>query len=409
MKILIITPYFFPENFRINDFAFKMSKRGHNVAVLTGIPNYPEGKFFGEFQIFKKQIIRDVEVYRVPIFPRGKSNKFSLFVNYLSFMISGIIFGPFLLRSFKPDIIFAINYSPPSASIIGYILSKIYSTPLYLWIQDLWPESLTATNTIKLKFILNTVKTILVFIYNASSYILVQSRSFEQHIKCQIKEPNKIYYFPNWAEDSFNTSLDFSKNKYSSLMPDNKFIIMFAGNLGVAQSLETIIEAATYTKDQSIHWVFLGDGRQIHWLKDQVKTISLDNVSILGRYPLDDMPLFFNLADAMLVTLKKDPVLNLTVPGKVQSYLKFGKPILSALDGDGSFIISESNSGFNAPAENSEILSKNAIKMSKLPKNQLEIMSKNAKEYYLKNFEANNLFKKFEDLTKKDYKIRRKL
>lgn len=403
MKILIITPYFYPENFRINDFAFKMSKRGHNLAVLTGMPNYPEGKFFGQFKIFKKQIINNVEIYRVPIFPRGNSNKINLFINYLSFLISGIIFGPFLLRNFKPDLIFSINYTPPSASIIGYILSKIYKTPLYLWIQDLWPESLKATKTIKLKFILNTVKRVMIFIYNSSSCILVQSRSFEGHIKSQIKEPNKIYYFPNWAEDSFDINKDFSENKYFSLIPENKFIIMFAGNLGIAQSLETIIEAAALTQDHSIHWVFLGHGRQSHWLKDQVKINRLKNISILGRYPLDDMPLFFNLADVMLVTLKNDPVYNLTVPGKVQSYLKFGKPILSALDGEGSFIITNSNSGLNAPSEDSIILSKNAIKMSQLPKRELEIMSKNAKEYYLKNFEANYLFKKFEDLVKKNH------
>lgn len=403
MKILIITPYFYPENFRINDFAFKMSERGHKIAVLTGMPNYPGGKFFGQFKILKKQIINGIEIYRVPIIPRGNSNKINLIINYLSFLVSGIIFGPFLVRNFKPNLIFAINYSPPSASIIGYLLSKIYGAPLYLWVQDLWPESLSATNAIKLKFILNSVKKVMIFLYNSSSCILAQSYSFVEHISSQIKAPNKVHYFPNWAEDSFNMNLDSSKNKYSSLIPDSRFVIMFAGNLGVAQSLETIINAALITKDYPIQWVFLGDGRQSQWLRDQVNINSLDKVSILGRYPLDDMPLFFNLADAMLVTLKKDEILNLTVPGKVQSYLKFGKPILSALDGDGSFIISDSKSGLNAPAEDSKLLAKNAIQMSNLSKNQLETMSKNAKEYYLKNFEASNLFEKFEELANQRY------
>ena len=128
---------------------------------------------------------------------------------------------------------------------------------------------------------------------------------------------------------------------------------------------------------------------------------NLDNISILGRYPLDDMPFFFNLADAMLVTLKKDPVLNLTVPGKVQSYLKFGKPILSSLDGDGSFILNESKSGYNGPSEDSKTLSENAIKMSKLTQDELEIMSKNAKKYYSQNFESSYLFQRFEDLARK--------
>jgi colanic acid biosynthesis glycosyl transferase WcaI len=401
MKILIITPYFYPENFRINDFAFKMSKRGHSIAVLTGMPNYPEGKFFGKYRILKKETFNNVEIYRVPIIPRGNSNKINLFINYLSFLISGIIFGPFLLRSFKPNLIFAINYTPPSASIIGYIMGKIYNAPLYLWIQDLWPESLTATNTIKSKFILNFVKKVMTFLYNSSSCILVQSRSFVEHIKNQTQDTNKIYYFPNWAEDSFNKSTNLSKNKYSSLIPDNKFIIMFAGNLGIAQSLETIIEAALLSKKHPIHWVFLGDGRQINWLKDQVRINRLENVSILGRYPLDDMPLFFNLADAMLVTLKKDPLLNLTVPGKVQSYLKFGKPILSAIDGDGSLIISESNSGYNSPSEDGEMLSMNAIRISQLSDSELKDMSQNAKQFYSKNFESSYLFQKFEDLANK--------
>jgi len=396
MKILIVSPYFYPENFRISDFAFRMVARGHEVTVLTGLPNYPKGKFFGRFRVFRREIIDGVKIYRVPIVPRMESTKIGLFFNYLSFLVSGLLFGPILLCRAQPDIIFSVNYSPPTASLIGLLLTKFLKAPMYTWVQDLWPESLSATGTVKVNFVIEVVEKIMLVVYSGSAMVLVQSKAFAEVIKSKGVDEEKIQYFPNWAEDIY--SLDQScQDRFRDLIPTDKFIIMLAGNLGVAQSLDTIIKAANLTKGSLIHWVFLGDGRQSEWLCNAIAEYALeDSVSVLGRYPIEDMPAFFNLADAMLVTLKTDPAFGMTIPGKIQSYLKSGKPILSALDGEGASVIKESGSGFNANSEDFNGLAKNAIKMSEMTSLELSAMGARGQRFYLQNFDAEYLFSKFE-------------
>ena len=398
MKILITTQYFYPENFRINDFAFKMVKRGHEVTVITGIPNYPGGKFFGNYKILKSMNIEGVTVYRVPLIPRGKSRGFELAINYLSFLVSALIFGPFLLRKIHPDIIFSVNYSPATVGVVGVLFSKIKKAPLFLWVQDLWPESLLATGAIRSGFILSAVNILVKWIYHNSNLIFIQSRSFKEALVSQgSAEITKIRYLPNWAEDNFKTDTKLVDNPYSKLFPKNKFIIMFAGNLGVAQSLKTIVLAANEIQNYPIHWVFLGDGRQKEWLENAVCNTGLQNsISILGRYPLEEMPKFFKLADVMLVTLKKDPAFSMTIPGKIQSYLRNAKPILSALDGAGALVIDESGAGINVNSEDFSELAKGAVKMSKLSSKDLKVMSDNAKKYYNENFELEVLLSQFE-------------
>lgn len=399
MKILIISQYFYPENFRINDFATKMVKRGHDVTVLTGLPNYPNGKFFGEYTVFKEEIINGAKVIRMPLFPRGNGGKIALLLNYISFLMSCIFFGLFQIRRVKADLIFAVNYTPPTASLIGLLASKIYKKPLYIWVQDLWPESLSATGTIKSKYLLGLVKQTMTFIYRQATGILIQSRSFRSKINAAVNDENKIHYFPNWAEDLYEKRDLSNKNQFAKFIPKDKFIVMFAGNLGVAQSLETIIDAAERVRSHPIHWAIVGDGRQSEWLDKIILEKKLENnISALGRFPIEDMTDFFDLADVMLVTLKKDQSLNLTIPGKIQSYLKYGKPIISALDGEGASVIKNSNAGINVPAEDGANLALSVIKMSQMPEQDLHQMSRCAKEYYMKNFDSDYLLSKFENL-----------
>jgi colanic acid biosynthesis glycosyl transferase WcaI len=398
MKILITTQYFYPENFRINDFAFKMVKRGHEVSVITGVPNYPEGKFFGDYKVLGGENIEGVMVYRVPLIPRGKSRGFELAINYLSFLTSALIFGPFLLRKVRPDIIFSVNYSPATVGLVGVFFSRLKKAPLFLWVQDLWPDSLAATGAVRSGFILSAVGSMVRWIYHKSDLIFIQSRAFKDSIiSLGSAGPEKIRYLPNWAEDIFNADVKAGDHHYLQLLPENKFIIMFAGNLGVAQSLATIVRAAAEVRDYPIHWVFLGDGRQKEWLENAVSDAGLqDNISILGRYPLEDMPRLFKLADVMLVTLKKDLSFSVTVPGKIQSYLRNAKPILSALDGEGAAVIEESGAGFNVNCEDFMGLAGAADKMSKLSPEELGKMSVNAKSYYDKNFDVDVLLSQFE-------------
>ena len=398
MKILITTQYFYPENFRINDFAFKMAKRGHEVSVITGIPNYPGGKVFGVYKLLSKENIDGVIVYRVPLIPRGKSRSYELGINYISFLISSIIMGPFLLRKVKPDVVFCVNYSPATVGIVGVVFSRLKKASLFLWVQDLWPDSLVATGAIRSEFILSGISSMVRWIYRKSDLIFVQSKDFfDSIIALNADGISKIRYFPNWAEDTFRDDGGSADCSFADLIPDSKFIIMFAGNLGVAQSLLTIVRAAALTRDHPIHWVFLGDGRQKRWLEQAVSDAGLQhNISILGRYPLEDMPVFFKLADVMLVTLKRNPAFAMTVPGKIQSYLSSGKPILSSLDGAGAAVIEDSGAGVNVGTEDFIGLADAALKMSIMSGKDLGQMSSNAKDYYAKNFDVDVLLSQFE-------------
>ena len=399
MKILITTQYFYPEDFRINDFAFKMAKRGHKVSVITAVPNYPSGKFHDGYKSFSKEIIEDVTIYRVPIFPRGKSRGIELVINYLSFLFSALIFGPFLIRKIKADVVFSINYSPATVGLVGIFFSKIKKAPLFIWVQDLWPDSLIAANAVKSNTIIQLVQSMVKWIYKKSNIIFIQSESFRRSIESlDFSFSKKIRYLPNWAEDIYTSEFILPDDKHSKLIPNDKFIFMFAGNLGVAQSLNTIILAAKELKNEPIHWIFLGDGRKKEWLANAVTKYGLeDHISILGRYPIEDMPSFFRLANVMLVTLKKEEVYSLTIPGKIQSYLKNAKPILSALDGEGAKVINESGSGKNVNSEDFLSLAEAALEMSNSSSDKLYQMSKNGMNYYMKNFDVETALSKFEN------------
>ena len=268
MRFLIVSQYFYPENFRINDFAHELVRRGNSVTVLTGIPNYPKGKVFGEFKLFSVEDFEGIKIYRVPLIPRGNSSGSRLVLNYFSFLISSFFFGPLLLLGQKFDVVFSTNYSPATVGLIGIFLAKLKKAKSCLWVQDLWPQSLSATNAIKSTKILGIVGVMMQFIYKNNDLIFAQSRSFLSSIESSGINKKKLHYFPNWAEDVFDTQT----TKETPVEIDNSnFTLMFAGNLGEAQSLETLLGAADILRNKPIRWLILGDGRKYQWLLDEIR------------------------------------------------------------------------------------------------------------------------------------------
>jgi len=245
-RILIVSQYFWPETFQINGIAKNLKNRGYRITVLTGKPNYPNGKFFNGYGFFKNNYEKwnGIDLYRSPLFPRGSGSGIKLFLNYLSFFLFSSI--RILTINKKFDLIFVYEPSPITVGIPALIAKKKFKIPIYFWVQDLWPESLTAAGGIKNKFILNVADKITRFIYNSSDKLLVQSKSFIPYIKGQNIKLNKIIYFPNTTESFYK--LVSSNNKYKSIMPQG-IKIMFAGNIGEAQSFETLLKAAYYLKE----------------------------------------------------------------------------------------------------------------------------------------------------------------
>jgi glycosyltransferase involved in cell wall biosynthesis len=396
MKILIVTQYFWPENFKINDIALGLKNKGHIVEVLTCKPNYPSGKFINGYTFFNKktEFWNSIKINRSNVIPRRSGKGLSLFLNYVSFSIFGSIRVLFIRSEFEKIIVF--EPSPITVGIPAIIAKFKFKAPIYFWVQDLWPASLSAGGGIKNKYIIKVFDWLTRLIYKHSEKILVQSKAFIPYILNQKVEIEKILYYPNTTEN-FYKYLSPDK-ELMSLLP-NGFKIMFAGNIGEAQSFDTILKAAKMLKDENVdvNWLILGDGRMKNYVKNKIIEFGLEkNFLLLGTFPSDKMPEFFSCADLLLVSLKKDFIFSLTIPSKIQSYMACRKPILASLDGEGSKIIDEAKSGFTSNSEDYVGLKESVKKALSLSPDELYQLGINARNYYEKEFERDTLIDKLE-------------
>lgn len=388
MKVLLITQYFYPEDFKSNDMAFGLTKKGHRVTVLTGIPNYPSGKYFAGYGIFKnrKQTINGVKVIRSFLLPRGKAGGLRLALNYFSWAFFASVRVFFHTIFNKYDVILGHEPSPITQGIPCVVAKKMCKAPLYFWVLDLWPESLASAGGLSNKYILNFFLGITRFIYNNSDKILISSRGFEKSILEKGDYKHKLLYFPNWAEDVF-----INKNEYCIPPLPTGFKIMFAGNIGEAQDMDNIMKAALLLKNRTdIKFIFVGDGRK----KSYIDSFILDNelketVFTMGRYPIEAMPAFFSEADIMLLTLKDEMIFNVTVPAKLQAYMAAQKPIIAMLNGEGANIIFDAKCGYSVAAGDYCGLAEKITFMESIDKKERENLGNNGRVYFENNFSLN--------------------
>lgn len=318
-----------------------------------------------------------------------------MILNYLSFIFFSYFTCLFRIRE-KYDLIFVQQLSPVTMALPGLWIKKRQKIPLFLWVLDLWPESLIANSNIKGGIIINIIEKLVKKIYNASDTILISSKYFENAILDRCDDKNKrIVYFPNWAEDVFtkplNTEIDIPHLAAG-------FNIMFAGNVGDSQDFESVLKAAELTKNLHINWLIVGDGRALSWINFEKETKKLERIHLLGSFPLEMMPNFFSKADAMLVCLKDIPIFALTVPAKVQAYLASGKVILGMLDGEGKNLINESKTGIAVDSGDYKALAEAAILLMRLDASEKKIMEENSIAYYNDHFAKEQLFKKLDSL-----------
>jgi len=399
LNILVVSQYFWPENFRINDLAQELATRGHRVTVLTGEPNYPEGFICKDFLADRDKFsnYRGVEVIRVPLIPRGVGS-LNLLVNYLSFFLSACAFGPWKLRNHPIDVVLTCQLSPVTVGLPAALISKIKRVPMAMWVLDIWPDSVRAVGVVKSPRILFCLEKMVSFIYSRCNLILAQSLSFIPKIQKLSGSKIPVEYFPSWAEEVFN-------NKTALFAPeiiirDKVFNVMFAGNIGEAQDFGCILLAAELLKEHlNIQWLIVGDGRMMNWVQNQIEFRGLSkNVRLLGRFPVERMPEFFHHADAMLVTLSDQEVFSMTIPGKLQSYLAVGLPILGALNGEGADVVNRANAGFTCPAGDYKELSAIVLKMSRLALSERNEMGRNGLNFSKTEFDRTKLINKLEFL-----------
>ena len=402
MNILIVTPHFHPENFRINDFALEFVKRGHQISVLTAVPDYPSGIFINGYGIFKKtrENYKGIHIYRAPLIPRGSGSNLRLALNYISYVIGAVFTSLFILRK-KLDIIFVFEPSPITVGLPAIFIKKIKRIPICFWVLDLWPESVVSAGNLKSGLIPKLLNPIVKFIYHHCDKILVSSNGFIKSIVSKGVGAGKIEFFPQWAEPIFRP-VEKKRELLPKIIPKESFKIMFAGNIGEAQDFPAILNAAKLLKsEKNIHWIIIGNGRRAEWVKNQIIEYGLqDYVHMLGRHPIEKMPDYYALADAMLFSLKDEYIFSITIPAKVQSYLACGKPILAMVNGEAANVINDNNAGYTCVAGDYNTLAYNVIKMSELENSDLEKLSANSLQCYKNKFERDVLLNKVENILK---------
>lgn len=386
-KILVICQYFHPEQFRINDICTEWVKRGYDVTVLTGIPNYPQGKFFDGYGLIKKrrEIWNGIKIIRIPLIPRGH-NSIGLILNYFSFPVSGFFWN--LFTKVKADYVFMFETSPMNQCSIGVQYARKHKIPLYLYVQDLWPENVEIVTGIHNRLVIGPIDRMVDKIYRACDEIFVTSPSFvEALVNRKVAVPReKVHYWPQYAEEFYRvvdrqeakknlglTKQDYSDNKIGvsgevagSLLDDSSFKIAFTGNIGYAQGLQILPKAAALLSDKNISFVIVGDGRYKEKLLKEIDEEGIrDKFIMVDRQMPERIPDILALCDAAFISFMDTQLFTWTIPAKLQSYMACGMPIIAAAKGETERIIKEADCGVCVDIGNANALAEAVLKISK--------------------------------------------
>lgn len=395
----MVTQYFWPESFRVNDLVRELVTRGHDVSVLTGIPNYPSGITYTDFSHNPRNYdcYFGARVFRAPMLARG-SGAFRLILNYLSFAICASIYAPFRLLKHSYDVVFVYQLSPVTTVLPAILLSRIKRIPLVIWVQDLWPDTLISLNIVSNSLLVSSLNLLVGSIYSQAKLLLVQSRSFAIRLADYVADPSRICYFPNWSED-FSTSCEIYPATEVPKDP-GVFTILFAGNIGEAQDFPSVLDAAEILKfNPNVRWIIVGSGRKKQWLQNEVIARGLSHCFLLlGSFPYERMLSFYKAADVLFISLAKSSTFSLTIPSKLQSYLISGIPILGMLDGEGAQTILNAEAGFVCDAGNSSALVEAIRNFLSLPPKDRLLMGKKGKHYAFNEFQKDLLLDKLENL-----------
>lgn len=403
MKLLILSQYFNPENFIINDIVRTLLAQGHEVVVATGKPNYPDGQVYPGYRAWgcqRERYLGKVDVLRVPLWPRGKGDAKNMLLNYLSFAGAGLFFFPWLLRGREFDAILVYAPSPITQAIPAIFLKWLKKAPLSVWVQDLWPESLAATGFVKNRYLLRMTGWLVRSIYACSDQLLVQSHAFIESVAAYATR-RKIVYYPN--------SVDVQSPQESKPIPgelvsvlENHFCVVFAGNLGTAQALDTLVQAAIQLRDNDdIRLVLIGSGSRLDWLREQKQLHKLSNLVLPGRFPIESMSEIFTRSSALLVSLNDEHIFAQTIPSKIQAYLAAGKPVIACLNGEGARVVQEAGAGLSCPAEQAPALVAAIRRMQSLSDLERAAMGRSGRAYFEQNFEMTRQVRRLVELLQK--------
>lgn len=389
MDILVVSQFFYPEQFRINDICLSLKEQGHNVTVLTGLPNYPTGKIPNEYRFFKnrRQTINGINIVRVPLISR-KKGAVGVFFNYLSFAVTSSLYA--LFCNLKFDTIYIYQVSPVTMALPALILKKRKKKKVLLYCLDIWPECLAAKGFNHSSIIYKILFHVSKYIYKHVDKIAVASESFKLYFKTMFNiDAEEMDYVPQYAESIYSTEKSISFG-YKS----DEINLVYAGNIGEMQSVETIIRAADLTRGiTNLKWHIVGEGSAAKRCKELAKKLQLDDIVIFHGYKkLNEMLEYYDMADGMIVTLDDNKLISYTIPGKIQSYMAAGKPIIGAINGEGQKILRNANCGLCCDANDYKSLA-NEVRQFISEKEKIPVYAKNSLNYYQNNFEKDVFLK----------------
>ena len=403
--ILIISQYFHPETFRINDMACEWVKRGYKVTVLTGIPNYPMGKFFEGYD--RKHRTREtwngVDIIRIPLIARGNSsnkllNAIGMTANYFSFVFSGRKWVRSKeAKNLHADLVYTFEVSPMTQALIGVWYRKSFHVPHYLYVTDLWPENVESVTGIHCRLIISPIQRMVDRIYRNTNRIFTCSKSFVPKIIARGIDESKVEFWPQYAEDFYKPL----EPKGDLLPQDGVFNLVFAGSVGYAQGLDILVKAAKVLKREEIlvRFNIIGDGRYLNTLHTLIKEASVETYFFfVPRQPAEEIPKYLAFADAVLITLSKNDVFSITLPAKVQSCFACGKPIIVSADGEAQNAVNEAKAGFYSDAEDVEGFISNIKNIIKLSTEQLDELGGNALNYANAHFDKKKQMDRLDEI-----------
>jgi glycosyltransferase involved in cell wall biosynthesis len=391
MRILILSQHFWPEHFPINDVARVLAAHGHSVTVGTGKPNYPEGVIFDGYSAHgthrESMPGADIEIVRVPLRPRGDADAWGLIRNYLSYIWNGIIHFPRLLRGRRFDAIVVFASSPLLQAIPAVLLRWTKGAHLAVWVQDLWPESLAGTGYVRNRFLLWLAGLPARFIYYFSDTVLVQSEAFFEPV-ARYTRGDKIVSFPNGTKaGSFATTGQAIPTALERTLGAH-FCVVFAGNIGTAQSMETVVAAAQELRhDARVRIVLVGSGQKLDWVRHRKESLELDTLVLAGRFPPEAMPEIYRRAAVLLLSLNDEPIFARTVPSKLQGYLAAGRPIVASVRGEAARVVTEAGAGLACDPGDASALAAAIRTMAGLSSAERAAMGAAGREYFTEHFD----------------------
>lgn len=401
MRILLLTQWFDPEpnNIKSLIFAKELQKRGHSVQVLTGFPNYPLGKIYDGFKLklFKREIMDGIHVNRVWLYPSHDTNPFKRILNYTTFSLSAALLGPWLVK--KVDLIY-VYHPPATVALPAFILKLCKRAPILLDVNDLWPDTLWATGMMNRKWIIKIINAWCNFSYRIANKINVLSQGMKELLVTRGVKRDKISVIPCWSNEKQINKEALNQKVYDDCCLKDCFVGIYAGAMGNAQHLETLIESAFLLKNKVKNYklLFVGHGTNLDMLKEKAEEMNLDNIFFIPIVPPDKLSGIINLADVLFIHLKNDPLFEITVPSKIQLYMASGNVIVAGIKGDAADLIRESDGGIVCDPENATDIAAAIEKLAKMSKEERMIIAKNGLDYYKKNLSFESGVTRFESV-----------